>query len=567
MIQHMFSAGHNSAVTVTGAPRRQSIQQAWDANKRHLHAVYSNKEPAESYAVRKEVTFRLDVILQMHYRGAFSAVDAGAESSLGGRICTALHPQLNSAQHYPFWILPTEEVNRLMVSLACRFVKPLNRIFSLVPRLAEQGAMARIVVYHYTAKLFTRLLLLSLTNERDYDFDKWIWEKTWRVKRREGARQVTYTRTGLDIRGSVQSAGVAWLGDEQMDWAHNHLDLELLQRVYIPRSPGHAAWSAEPVTKRFCRATIATTYVVQALLHRAVRCRERGRNEPARKLERCAARVAAQEIARSYQLHLVERLQLVWRNSVIRAHRSPDDFRKAFPDGPTRLVSLAHIMRNTREATIIMAKDISTIMQEGLAIFEPQDEEMAELREDLGPRPAELPPWMSQRASSSGVERAVRWTEKVYEVLFRPMEGRRWANAKFMQDCDSLRKAFNDARHHDCKSFDGWLSRTIGGFILVMFNSDKTKELSLSSNVLAGLPNFFRIQFWAPVYDHYSPSSSHVSYGIPWEHIRWLTLHCSDPTFATNVLLMTSSPDSLRHVMGSGIVLIAFHRGRPSRLR
>lgn len=214
-----------------------------------------------------------------------------------------------------------------------------------------------------------------------------------------------------------------------------------------------------------------------------------------------------------------------------------------------------------------MAKDISMIIQEGLAIFELQDEEIVELREDLGPRLVELLPWISQRASLSGVERAVRWTEKVYEFLFRPIEGKRWANAKFIQDCDSLRKAFNDARYYDYKSFDGWLLRIIGGFIFIMFNLDKIKELSLSSNVLAGLLNFFRIQFWAPVYDYYSLLLSYVSYGIPWEYIRWLMLYCSDLTFAINVLLMTSSLDSLRYIIGSSIVLIAFYRRRPSRLR
>ncbi|KND86132.1 hypothetical protein TOPH_09246 [Tolypocladium ophioglossoides CBS 100239] len=108
-------------------------------------------------------------------------------------------------------ILPTKEVNDLISALACRFIKPLNYIFSLAPRLANHGRKARAVVYYYTAKLFMRPLLLSLTGEREYSFDKWIWERTCTVRKREGARQVTYRRTGLDLKTTLQSAGVVWL--------------------------------------------------------------------------------------------------------------------------------------------------------------------------------------------------------------------------------------------------------------------------------------------------------------------------------------------------------------------
>lgn len=75
-----------------------------------------------------------------------------------------------------------------------------------------------------------------------------------------------------------------------MDWVHSHLELQLLQRVYIPRSPGHAAWSIQEVTEGFSRATVASACIVQSLLRRAQRCRARSRSAPALQLERCAAR-------------------------------------------------------------------------------------------------------------------------------------------------------------------------------------------------------------------------------------------------------------------------------------
>lgn len=179
MIQQPFSAGHNTARAVCGAPSRQSLQQAWDANKRHLHAVQSNQSSLNCYAVRKEITFRLDVILWMHSNGAFVA--APDRPAIGEAIHATLQPRYRSDQHYPFWILPTKKVNGLKVSLVCRFIKPLNHIFSLAPQLSDHGGEMRIVVYYYTAQLFARLLLLSLTSERDYGYDNWIWKEHWDV--------------------------------------------------------------------------------------------------------------------------------------------------------------------------------------------------------------------------------------------------------------------------------------------------------------------------------------------------------------------------------------------------
>ncbi|KJZ69796.1 hypothetical protein HIM_10814 [Hirsutella minnesotensis 3608] len=507
MIQHLFSAGRSSATASqgSGAPSRCDLRQAWNANKRHLGAVYKNKDFAGCYAVRKETTYRLDVILHMHHHRLFSRQAAGGSTEAGAPIFATLRPAFEHDRHYPFWILPTKELNELMTSLACRLIKPLNYIFTLATHIAQHGGEARAVVYYYTAKLLTRLLLLSLTSEREYGFDKWIWEKSWTVRKREGAQRFTLTRTGLDVGATLLASGVPWLGSTQMDWMHSHLDLGLLQRVYIPRSPGHAAWAAQAVTQSFSRAAVASGFVVQTLLRRAKRCRSKGRNDAAHGFERCAARVAAQEIARSYQLHLLERLQLVWRNSVIEAHRSPQTFRKAFPSGPERLAALTEALRSTEEGTIVTAKDVSSIMREGLAVFEPRSETAADLREDLGPNPAEVPPWMSQRCRPSGAERSARWTEKVYQVLFQPTDGKRWARMKFMQDCEALRRAFDEARHRDCLPFDEWLKRTIGGFILVMFNSEKSKEVAISKG-LAALPSFFRVQFWAPIYDHRSTS-------------------------------------------------------------
>ncbi|KJZ69787.1 hypothetical protein HIM_10826 [Hirsutella minnesotensis 3608] len=497
MISHLFAAGHNTSGAVSGAPSREKIQRAWDANKRHLHAVSSNTKVAHCYAVRKEITFRLDVILCMHDRGAFSGPSAATSIQ---SFSVSIDPAYHADRHYPFWILPTSEVTCLMATLACRFVKPLNHLFAIPPLLASQGAEGRAVVNYYTAKLFTRLLLLSLTSERDYSFDKWIWEKTWTVRKREEGRQVLYHRVGLGLKSLMQSKGTIWLGDDQMDWIYGHLSVCLLQKVYIPRSPGHAKWTADAAIRGFSRCVVGSAFVVRALLRRARRCREMGRAEPALRLERCAARVAGQEIARSYQLHLLEKLQHYWRSSVVRAHTQPQTLRKAYPSGPDTLVSLLDALKHTDEGTTITAWDIHTIIQDGLDLFEPRPGEAAAMLTSLGPQPRRLPVWMSQRGRRDGVRSTASWSEKVFQILFQAIEGKTWARAKFLRDYDVLARTFDETKAQDCSPFEDWLKRTIGAFILVTFNSERTKEVTVSRK-LTPLPAFFKIQFWAPIYN------------------------------------------------------------------
>jgi hypothetical protein len=511
MITQLFSAGHNTARAVCSAPSRQSLQQAWDANRRHLHAVQSNQEDSiNCYAVRKEITFRLDVILWMHSHGAFSA--APGRLALGEATRATLQPAYRPDQHYPFWILPTKEVNDLKVSLACRFIKPLNHIFSLAPHLADHGGETRAVIYYYTAQLFTRLLLLSLTSERDYSYDNWIWKDHWHQKKKQGRQQVTYRRKGLGLESAINSTGVIWFGRSQIDWIHSHLSLALLRQLYIPRSPGHAVWSAQAVTRDFSRAIVASVFLVRSLLQRAQYYRTDGRVELAVNFESCAARVAAQEIARSYQKHFLEKLEQFWKNGVIPAHRSPKAFRQMHGNGPESLVNLIGIIKAASGAKAVTAADINAIMKEGLAVFDdPDQDDVAQVRIEIGPRTRKVPVWMQQRGNRSQNPGAatIIWTDKVYNVLFSQHGDKIWGQAKFLQDYNCFKAVFNAAKSDSCPTFDETLQEVIGGFILVMFNSDKFREVGVDRE-FAPLPTFFRIQFWAPAWDYVTRPTDQV---------------------------------------------------------
>ena len=132
MICDVFAAGHDRASAVNGAPQRVKLELAWEANKRHLRAVAHHQKPTNGYAARKEVTFRLDVILVMLDRGAFVR-NCEAKSRSRSTFTTAVGGPLlplQDTQHFPYWILASSDVNEFVCTLACRFVKPLNYILS-----------------------------------------------------------------------------------------------------------------------------------------------------------------------------------------------------------------------------------------------------------------------------------------------------------------------------------------------------------------------------------------------------------------------------------------------------
>jgi hypothetical protein len=151
------------------APSSKNLEAAWNANKRHLLAVASHQHPT-SYAARKEITFRLDVILTMFSRGDFDPV---AYPYMGAIETTVRGPRsLRDEWHYPFWIVPTVDLISFITMQACRFILPVDQLFCQA-RLLDQtkaagdstlraATYAQVMAGFYTAQLMLRLLALSL---------------------------------------------------------------------------------------------------------------------------------------------------------------------------------------------------------------------------------------------------------------------------------------------------------------------------------------------------------------------------------------------------------------------
>ncbi|KAJ4129437.1 hypothetical protein NW765_016310 [Fusarium oxysporum] len=167
---------------------RSHIMRAWDANKRHLRAV-SSARWYPNFGIRKEVTFRLDVILTMFARGALHPDLSTHTGPMAQEI--PLNPS-SDTQHYPYWIVPTSAVQSFISTQAARFILPLDDIFQEVTRKTVEGGPStssldpvRQILAFYTAQLFGRLLIYALNEEdQEQHFDNWIWRSAWLVRPR-----------------------------------------------------------------------------------------------------------------------------------------------------------------------------------------------------------------------------------------------------------------------------------------------------------------------------------------------------------------------------------------------
>lgn len=504
MLKDLFAASHDPSRAVSGAPLRKRLEVAWEANKRHLRAVAERDSPAHGYAVRREVTFRLDVILMMHHRGEFlgsSNSEGGAEPPAGlapGSAVTArLHQDYRRGdRHYPFWALDTEEVNMFVSTLSCRFVKPLDRIFALgrLSNNREDSAKhnARTLVYFYTAQFFLRLLLSSLNSEREWYSDKWIWEPEWtsqKSKDRRTGRTVKYTRRGFGLKQSITDKGLLWLGIEQMDWMHSHLSIANLLHVYIPRNPQHPMWAAQSTIRGFAHIHASAAYLVEDLLVKATHVRRHNQTDLYLALanEQKAVQIAAQEVARCYSIHLLHKLRSYWT----RAYRTNTRIRASHPGGICTLVlALKDLQKPV--GRMVTPQVLLDIFDEAWYL-----RRVAEGLEELPDCPIGIPIWMSKRSPKEQ-----NWSRVVWQTLFDPSKKVTWGRNTFRVMYQRYRELYDGCRHADASPFDDGFMVSIGRYITVMFNPDKSKEVNTSHGVNfehSHLPAFFRIQFWAPL--------------------------------------------------------------------
>lgn len=342
--------------------------------------------------------------------------------------------------------------------------------------------------------MLLRLLMSSLSSERRWPSDRWIWEKEWSVRALKDGRRGKVVRQGLGLQASVEAYGLVWLGATDFNWLHSHIALEKLLRVHITRHPQHSAWAAESNVKGFTHSNVSTLYMIEDLLTKAKAIRQANdaNISAAHAKEKAAADIAAEEIAREYNSHFLSKLQSFWS----KANENNTAIRQAHPKGPpTLLLALQEV--NAPTSRIVTAETILTIYNEAWCIH-------AEMSDD-GNAPNELPlgvpNWMTKRSPKEQI-----WTLVVYETLFHAADKASWGRNAFITRYKRLKELYNTARHAECNSFDEMFQRRVGRYITVMFNPDMSKEVNVSpvsKSGFRGLPSFFRVQFWAPLINPY----------------------------------------------------------------
>lgn len=500
MMHDIFVASHDPSNAVTGAPLRAKLEAAWEASKHRLRLVAQQTVPCHGYAARKETTFRLDVILWMRRQGYFTVSGHGESESLsavGGAVRIQLGANNNAGQHYPYWVLDTASVNEFVCTSSLRFIQPLEHIFRL-GRQEEASSSSKIcarsIARFYTARMLLRLLMSSLSSERRWPSDRWIWEREWSVKaRKDDGQRGRVVRRGLGLQASVEAYGLVWLGDADFNWLHSHIALERLLCVHMTRHPQHPSWAAESNVKGFAHGNVSTLYMMEDLLLKAKAMRQAAGDANVRAAcanEKAAADIAAQEIAREYNKHFLCKLQSIWSKT----NENNVAIRQAHPKGPpTLLLALQDVCAPT--SRMVTAETMLTIYNEAWRIYaEMEMGDDGNLPPDL---PVGVPNWMAKRSPKEQI-----WTLVVHETLFHASGTASWGRNAFITLYRRLKELYDRARHAECDDFDQTFRWRAGRYITVMFNPDKTKEVNVSpgsKSGLQGLPTFFRVQLWAPL--------------------------------------------------------------------
>lgn len=233
--------------------------------------------------------------------------------------------------------------------------------------------------------------------------------------------------------------------------------------------------------------------------------------------------------------------------------------------GPPTLTLLLKKFRNGATPMVLLPVDLAAVYHEACSIYFEQESAMVFASHDsvvesisAGPgreprestqrtapatraqsREAEIglqglfPRWLPKRGkdtlgpSSATRDTANQWSLLVYRTLFDDLKFKTWRRNAFCELYETLRDTYNRHRGERSIEFENTFRETIGNHILVMFNSDNSKEvgtlrampspptynnpctLPRAASHIANtkVPSFFLIQFQAPLV--YAPGGIH----------------------------------------------------------
>lgn len=471
---------------------RSHLLHAWDANKRHLRAISSLRRHP-NFGIRKEVTFRLDVILAMWADGALEP----DRSPYTGTMSWDVPLDAGAGElHHPFWIVPTKVFTSFVSTQAARWILPLDHIFQEVTRKeGEQPSSSpdpiRQILAFYTAQLLCRLLIYALDDEEEeQNFDNWIWRSVWTVRTRGRGGGSDKERRGLGLGAPIDASGMLWIPHGHIDWQRGHISLEVLVNLYMSRSPLQAKLAHQPNVQALTTTQVTVELLFQQLVRDARGAYDQGHNEDAEELVDRAVVLAVEETARAYHQHFLVKIESYW-------DRVRGDFGRQNVPILGRLQQ-AQVESAAEAGRIPTAQTIYGIYTEAWAKYsEAAPADIDPLTE--GTMPDELPCWVTTRRRLPPKN---SWSDFLFNQLFCRSKPPAWDRLYFLQ----VYRVFKDFWQSICASagpFDSRFSVKIGRYIQIAFNSDHSKEVGTSharGSWYYDKPAFFKIQYWAPYF-------------------------------------------------------------------
>ncbi|KAI8676085.1 hypothetical protein NCS56_00495400 [Fusarium sp. Ph1] len=343
-----------------------------------------------------------------------------------GQISRRVPFASDEANHCPFWIIPTEDVKTMILIQAARLILPLDHLFTQAsaPHLVESGGSlnkgelsVRLILSFYTAQLFCRLLIHTLSAEEPVTYDNWIWFKEWVVRDRSDPHRFRFQRQGLGLEQSIKTSGMLWVPAETIDWYNGHISLDVLVNIYIPRSPLQSRLVSQSNVQTLTTSRVTIEVLLLQHLEEARQLFEEGQQSRGKELAYKIAKITTQEIARAYNLHMLSKMESVWNR--LRAKKG----RSILPS----LEGLKQTMEDSaaQASRKVTSQTIWEIYAEAWAVYAPtlSDNEDSQL-------PEELPCWMTSR---NFVPPKDSWSEYVFQQLFDRSCPPTWNRLYFLQ--------------------------------------------------------------------------------------------------------------------------------------
>lgn len=113
-----------------------------------------------------------------------------------------------------------------------------------------------------------------------------------------------------------------WVPAETIDWYNGHISLDVLVDIYIPRSPLQSRLVSQSNVQTLTTSRVTIEVLLLQHLEEARQLFEEGQQSRGKELAYKIAKIATQEIARAYNLHMLSKMESIWNRLRAKKGRS-----------------------------------------------------------------------------------------------------------------------------------------------------------------------------------------------------------------------------------------------------